>query len=313
VRYGPLRPVAAAILGLQCVVVALLVQAVQRLGARTLMRTGDRLIALGAFLAVALLHASLPAVVAAGALAGLLLRRDATTAEAPAAVPAPPAWRPVARVLGVGFACWLVPLALLAAFPAGPRTVPVYLYFTRVALGGFGGAYAVLAWVNQELVAAQGWLQPADLLAGLALAETTPGPLLIVLQFYGFVSGWQTPGAASPATSALACGALASVATFLPSFVLVLALAPLVEWLQSQRRLAACLAGVSASVVGVIASFALTVMLAVLWPHGLARGPELSALVLSLAAGFVLARLHVPLPWVLAGGALAGFGLSLVA
>lgn len=313
VRYGPLRPVAAAIMGLQCVVVALLVQAVQRLGRRTLAGVGDRMIAFGAFLAVAVLHASLPAMIAAGALAGFLRRDGAVADNPPDVAGVRPAWRPVARVLALGVACWLVPLVLLALFPAGPRALPVYLYFTRVALGGFGGAYAVLTWVNQELVAAQGWLQPGDLLAGLALAETTPGPLLIVLQFYGFASGWHAPGAAGPAVSALACGALASIATFLPSFVLVLALAPLVEWLQAQRRLAALLSGVSATVVGVIASFALTVMLAVLWPRGLARWPDPSALVLSLAAGLALARHRVPLPWVLACGALAGVGLSLAA
>jgi chromate transporter len=309
VLYGTLAPVAAAVAGLQCIVVALVVQAVASLGRRALSGTPERLIAVAAFVLLALLHAPFLAVIALGALAGALVRRPAAAVAAP---PAAVSWRRTATVLAVGLGCWALPWGLVAATTPGPRAAPLYLYFTKVALGGFGGAYAVLAWVNQELVTSLGWLAPRDLLAGLALAETTPGPLVLVLQFYGFASGWHAPGALAPAGSALLCAALASWATFLPSFVLVIALAPYVERLQSNRRLATLLGGVSAAVVGVIATFALGVAVAVLFPAGMRRPPDPIALAIAAAAGYALARTRVGLPWLLAGGALASLAASLV-
>ena len=309
VLYGTLVPVAALVGGLQCVVVALVAQAVVRLGRRALLGWAERLIAFAAFALLAVGHAPFLAVITLGALLGALAHRPAAAGvSAPVTVP----WRRTAGVIVVGLVCWLLPWLAVQAIAPGPRAAPLYLYFTQVSLGGFGGAYAVLAWVNQELVSSLGWLGPRDLLAGLALSETTPGPLVLVLQFYGFASGWNAPGALSPAASALLCALLASWATFLPSFVLVIALAPYVDRLQSNRRLAALLGGVSAAVVGVIGTFALGVAVAVLWPGGVGRAPDAVAVAIATAAGVVLWYSRVGLPWVLAGGALASLGASLL-
>ncbi len=304
VLYGTFAPVAAAVTGLQCVVVALLVQALHRLALRALSGVRQRLIALASFAALALVHAPFLAVLALGGAFGLL-------ALAPATVPvpsSPPPWRRTLTHLFAGLVAWLLPwLALLATVP-GSRPERLYLYFTKVALGGFGGAYAVLAYVNQELVGTLGWLDRQDLLAGLALSETTPGPLVIVLQFYGFVAGWHAPGGLSQAGAALVSALLASWATFLPSFVLVIALAPWVGRLLASRSLAAALAGVTAAVVGVIGAFALTVARSVLFAAG-TGAPRWLSMAIALGAWALLARTRLALPWVLACGA----GASLLA
>lgn len=300
VLYGALTPVAAIVAGLQCVVVALVLEAVQRLARRALTGPLQRVVALLAFAALAFAHVPFLVVLA---LAGVVGR----FALLPAAVPpssAPPPWRRTVQHLLVGCAAWLLPWLLLLWASPGSRLERLYLYFSKVAIGGFGGAYAVLAYVNQELVATLGWLDAKDLLAGLALSETTPGPLVIVLQFYGFVAGWNAPGSLSPAVSALACAALASWALFLPSFVLVIALAPWVDRLLASRALAATLAGVTAAVVGVIGAFALTVALSVLFPAG-SWAPRWSAVAIAAAAWWLLTRTKLGLPWVLAGGACA--------
>jgi chromate transporter len=133
-------------------------------------------------------------------------------------------------VLAAGALLWLLPFALVALL-LGPESLfsRVYLFFTQVALVTFGGAYAVLAYVNQQLVEAYGWLTPAQAVAGLALAETTPGPLVIVLQHFGFMAGWQAPAPLSPPWGAVLAALLATWATFLPSFVFIFLGAPHLE------------------------------------------------------------------------------------
>jgi chromate transporter len=308
VLYGTLTPVAAIVAGLQCVVVALVLQAVQRLARRALTGSLQRLVALAAFAALAFGHAPFLVVLA---VAGVVGRFALLSAAAPAPPPPPP-WRRTIQHLLLGFGAWLLPWLLLRWAVPGSRPERLYLYFSKVALGGFGGAYAVLAYVNQELVSTLGWLGAKDLLAGLALSETTPGPLVIVLQFYGFVAGWNAPGVFRPAVAALACAALASWALFLPSFVLVIALAPWVDRLLASRALAATLAGVTAAVVGVIGAFALTVAVSVLFPAGL-WVPQWSSVAIAAGAWGLLTRTQTGLGWVLAGGAAASLLVVLVA
>ncbi|MBS0376813.1 MAG: chromate efflux transporter [Proteobacteria bacterium] len=301
VRFGTLVPVAAALAGLKAVVVALVLQALTGIGRRALKGVRELALAAAAFAAIAWLHWPFPLVIGAAALAGLVAFRDALPpARAGAGRPA----RPIALLAG-GALLWLLPLALLAIAAPGTLPLPLYLFFSKVALVGFGGAYAVLSYVNQELVGHLGWLSPPDLVAGLALAETTPGPLVLVLEFYGYVAGYRAPGPLAPGTAGLLGAALATFATFLPSFVLVMALAPWVERLAAQPRLAAALAAVTAAVVGVIASFALAVGLAVLWPAGAAH-PDLVAVAIAAGAWLLLTRTRLDLTLVLALGALAG-------
>jgi chromate transporter len=184
--------------------------------------------------------------------------------------------------------------------------VRVYLFFTQVALITFGGAYAVLGFVTEHLSGALGWLTSGQIVAGLALAESTPGPLVIVLQFFGFMAGWNQPGALSPGTAAVVCGLLAATATFLPAFAFIFMAAPYVEQLAHRVRLAAALRAITAVVVGTIANLAVTLALIVLWPVRGDPVPDWSAVTIALGAGLLLQFTRLPLVLVLVAGAAAG-------
>jgi len=195
---------------------------------------------------------------------------------------------------------------LLSLTGPGSLYSQVYGFFTTAAFVTFGGAYAVLAYVGQQAVEAYGWLTQAETVAGLALAETTPGPLIIVLQFVGFMAGWNAPGAAGrQAATATTTALLATWATFLPSFVFILVGAPYVERLTANPRLAAALAGITAAVVGVIANLAVVFAGAVIFPAGI-EAPHWPALAIALVALIVLERTRIDVLWVIAGGAATG-------
>jgi chromate transporter len=215
-------------------------------------------------------------------------------------------------VLGVGSLLWLTPLLALAA-TLGLNSIwgRVYLFFTQAALVTFGGAYAVLGYVTQELVDRLQWVTAEQSVAGLALAETTPGPLVIVLQFLGFVAGWNQPEPLPPLAGALLAGALAAWATFLPSFVLIFLGAPYVERLNRNSRVRGALAAITATVVGVIATLALMLVQVVAFPDGWRATPDWAALALAVAAWWALERRGCSLGAVLALAGLAGLLLRL--
>jgi chromate transporter len=200
----------------------------------------------------------------------------------------------------LGFLPWLA-LRLAPASPAIERLEDVYLFFARAAFVTFGGAYAVLAYVGQVAVDGFGWLTGRQMIDGLALAETTPGPLIMVLQFVGFQAGWTAPGgAASPLLFATLAAALTTWATFLPSIALVLTGAPFIERLRTHRGLAVALSSVTAAVVGVIASLGWTLARSCLWLGG---QPDFLACSIALMAWYALDRRAVEPAWsVLAGG-----------
>ena len=306
VLYGDLPAVAATLLGLKAVVVALIAQAVLKLAARALRGVVPQALALGGFLALSFSGVPFPWVLVAAAALGMAVLRpaDAAAGDSPAA---PVGALGGGRVLAAGVLLWLLPFALVALL-LGPESLfsRVYLFFTQVALVTFGGAYAVLAYVNQQLVEVYGWLTPAQAVAGLALAETTPGPLVIVLQHFGFMAGWQAPAPLSPPWGAVLAALLATWATFLPSFVFIFLGAPHLERLRANPRLAGAMAGITAAVVGVIASLAVTFGHAVLFPAGVAA-PDWTAVGITVVALLVLLRTRLDLLWVIAGGALAGW------
>jgi chromate transporter len=301
--HGDLPVVAAALAGLKATVIALIVQALVRIAARALAHPVHWALAVAAFVLLAARLVPFPLVLAGAALAGLLVGGGEVGrggSPSPAAFP----W----RVLAAGVVLWAVPaLAIVAA--AGPQSLyaGVYRFFTSAALLTFGGAYAILAWVNEQAVEAYGWVTQADTIAGLALAETTPGPLIMVLQFIGFMAGWRdSGGAGGPATVA---ALLTSWATFLPAFVIILVAAPYVLRLSENRRLGAALAGITAAVVGVIASLALAFGRSVLFPAGLAS-PDWGALAIAVAAFVALQWTRIDMLWVIAGGLVAGLALG---
>jgi chromate transporter len=302
-RHGDVPIVAAALFGLKATVIALIVQALLRIARRALAHPVHWLLAAAAFALVAWRVAPFPLVLAGSALVGLLASGGAPVRGEAAPRAAFP-W----RTLGVGVVLWLLPAVAILAI-AGPDSVfaGLYRFFTGAALMTFGGAYAILAWVNQQAVEAYGWVTQADTIAGLALAETTPGPLIMVLQFVGFMAGWHASGgAAGPATAA---ALLTSWATFLPAFVIVLAAAPYVLRIAANRRLSAALAGITAAVVGIIGSLAFAFGRGVLLPAGLGS-PDYAAIAIAAVAFAVLQWTRVDVLWVVAGGLVAGLALG---
>jgi chromate transporter len=186
-----------------------------------------------------------------------------------------------ARCAGlIALLLWLAPVAMLKAWAPG-TFADIAWFFSKMAVVTVGGAYAVLAYVAQDAVHAYHWLSPQDMLAGLGLAETTPGPLVLVLQFVGFLAGYRAPGALHGIAGGVAASVLTLWVTFLPCFAAVFLGAPLVEHLAEHKRFAGALAAITASVVGVIANLALWFGLHVLF-----------AAIMTLRAG--PARLDLP-------------------
>ncbi len=306
--HGHVAWIAGALQGLQAAVIALVAQALLRIGRRALRTPLHVALAVASFVA---LQAGVPFpwLLLVAAAAGALTPRDAprptrhTTQAANA--------HSALRTLAVGSVLWVAPLVLLAA-TLGLDSIwsRAYLFFTQAALVTFGGAYAVLGYVTTELVANLGWVTAAQSVAGLALAETTPGPLVIVLQFLGFMAGWNHHAPLAPLGSALLASALASWATFLPSFVFIFLGAPHLERLTHDARIATALAAITAAVVGVIATLALLLAQVVLWPRGWAGAFNWSALAIAAATWFALERARWPLPPVLAAAAAAGWLLA---
>ena len=300
--HGDLPLVAAALYGLQATVIALIVQALVRIGSRALRKPAHWLLAVAALVLMVGGLAPFPLVIAGAALAGLLIPGE----EAPQAAAAPQAAFPW-RTLGAGVVLWAIPAIGILAL-TGPDSIyaGLYRFFTTASLVTFGGAYAILAWVNQQAVEVYGWVTQADTIAGLALAETTPGPLIMVLQFIGYMAGWHASGGATGTATAAAL--VTSWATFLPSFVLILVGAPYVLQLSANRRLSAALAGLTAAVVGVVASVAVAFGRSVLFPGGLAA-PDWGAIAIAAAAFAVVQWTRIDVLWVIAGGLAAGLVL----
>jgi chromate transporter len=170
-----------------------------------------------------------------------------------------PSRRRTLQVLVVGLAAWWVPLlAVIAWRGPGDTLTTGALFFSGAAMVTFGGAYAVLAFVNQAAVVRYGWLSPGDVVAGLGLAESTPGPLIMVVQFVGFLAAYRFPGDLPPLVAGVLGSAVTVWATFAPCFLWIFLGAPYVERLRGDRRLEAALGAITAVVVGVIASLALT-------------------------------------------------------
>ena len=306
--YGTVPVIAGALYGLEATVVALIGHALVRLARRALDTRLQWAIAIAALVALVVTHVPYPLLLIAAGVAGLAARRDHSAAAA--ATPRQPgSVRSVIATAATGVALWLLPLAILAV--AGVRGLPVrlYVFMTKAALLTFGGAYAVVKYVSDDLVRVHGWITLQQSIAGLALAETTPGPLMIVLQFFGFATGWNDRAATSPVWSGTLCALLATYACFLPSFILVLMCAPQLERISSMPGLQSALRGVTAFVVGVIASLGLTVAAAVLVRADHAA-PEWPAIGIAIAAAWLLGRPRVGLHWVLAGGVAAGCAVS---
>jgi chromate transporter len=331
VSYGKVPAVAAFFFGMKPAVVAIVAFAAWRIGRRVL--RNPLLITLAALAFVLLFFFSLPfpLIVIGAALAGVIGSRLAPRSfqvvehssapgdgallhdDSPTPAHAVFSWKRLAWVLIIGITSWLAAMAALVAMQGGQGVLASMAgFFSKAALVTFGGAYAVLPYVNAAAVEQYGWLTAPQMIDGMALGETTPGPLIMVVTFVGYVGAWtHAPATTAPWLFGL-CGALAATFfTFLPSFVFIFAGAPLVEATRGRRVFTAPLAAITAAVVGVIANLAMYFALHVFWPQGLEGAPDGWSIAIAAGAALALFRLRLGvIPVILACG-VAGFILRL--
>ncbi|MCC0077209.1 MAG: chromate efflux transporter [Rhodobacter sp.] len=310
--YGQLGWIAAAFFGLKAAVIAIVAQALVRLIGKALTSPRHKALALAAFVAIYALGVPFPLIVLAAAAVGYATTRG--TRVVPVAAPGP-SLHDTAATVSLWLTLWLLPVALLW-LALGPDHVlsQVAVYFSQMAVLTFGGAYAVLAWVAQAAVEGFGWLSAGAMLDGLAMAETTPGPLILVTQFVGYMAGFTAGGPLLAAPAAL----VTVWVTFAPCFLWIFAGAPYAERLRGNPRLTGALAAVTAAVVGVIANlglwFALHALFAQIQPvRGIAlpvwSSLDPSALALTLLALLAAFALRAGPATLIAGAALAGIAL----
>lgn len=334
-RFGSTPAVAAALYGIKPAVTAIVLAAAHRIGGRALKNTPLRLIALAAFVAIFALDLPFPLIVLGAAAIGYLGGRWAPASfslggghasahqaqHAPALIdddtPTPAharfSWGGFARVLLAGLALWALALGGLVALQGwdGPLTQMAW-FFTKAALLTFGGAYAVLPYVYQGAVEHFHWLSAAQMMDGLALGESTPGPLIMVVSFVGFVGGWGQSlyGPDALLAAGIAGAAVVTFFTFVPSFVFIFLGGPFIESTHGKLQFTAPLTGITAAVVGVILNLALFFAWHVLWPAGWQGGFEWPAAVIGLAALLALIRFKIGVMTVVGVALLAGLALQ---
>jgi len=340
VVWGDLPVVAGLLYGIKPAVAAIVLHAAWRIGSRALHDAWLWAIAGLAFVAIFAFQVPFPAIVVAAAALGYAGSRLAPARFAPGGsahaaaghrygpalidddTPPPPHARHSAarlvRVVAVGLLLWATPMALLAAWAGWQGTfTQMAWFFTKAALLTFGGAYAVLPYVHQAAVGHYGWVTPTQMMDGLALGETTPGPLIMVVAFVAFVGAWQSSDLAALlgpdrlATAAVLAAVLVTWFTFLPSFVFILAGAPLVESTHGELHLTGPLTAITAAVVGVVLNLGLFFGIHVLWPAGFAGPFDAWSALLAAAAAAALMRWRRGVIEVIAASAALGLALHL--
>jgi chromate transporter len=335
--HGDVAWVDAIFYGLRAAVIAIVLAAVIRVGSKALRSPAAVAIAAGAFVAIFFVKVPFPLIIAAAAFIGYVGGRarpglfsspdaHATDDRGDALIAdhhdvrARRSRLRTAGVLVIGLAVWWGPLAIVVLVRGADDTLSKEaIFFSQAAMVTFGGAYSVLSYINEAAVQQFGWLQPGQMVTGLGLAESTPGPLIMVTEFVGFLGGYRFPGGLDPVVAGT-LGALVTVwATFAPCFLWIFLGAPYIERLRGNRGLDAALGGVTAAVVGVILNLAVTFAIATLFSevgpgHLLSTTfplPELAsvdvfALALAAAAFVGLWRFRWNVLWVVGGSALAG-------
>lgn len=254
--YGNVPLVEALFLGVKAAVLVIVVEALLRIAKRALKSLDRWLLAALSFVAIFFLALPFPLIVLLAALYGFARGKTGDDASPPpAAITVSP--MQTAKTVAIWFAIWVVPLAILA-LSLGPDHVLAQLgwFFSKLAVVTFGGAYAVLAYMGQDVVLHHQWLEAGQMMDGLGLAETTPGPLILVTEFVGYVAAY-LHGTGAPAPVMGLMGALVALwATFAPCFLWIFAGAPYIEWINGQPRLRAALSAITAAVVGVILNLA---------------------------------------------------------
>ena len=342
--FGKVGFVEALFFGLKAAVLAIVIQAVVRVGKRALRNRIMIGLAAIAFVAIFFFNVPFPIIIIAAGLIGFFGARSGRSEFAAvghggggnaAAVDSlfgdevPDHIRPsvgrALRVSAVWLLLWLVPVAaLLIAFGEANVFSQIALFFSKMALVTFGGAYAVLAYVAQQAVEHYRWLGPGEMLDGLGMAETTPGPLIMVLQFVGFMAAFRDPGTLSPMLAGTLGGLLATWVTFTPCFLWIFLGAPFVETLRGNKGLAGALGAITAAVVGVILNLSIWFALHTVFRQtipvrsfGLSfdmpvwSSVDIAALALAIAAATAIFRFNMGMLTVLAGSCAAGVLLRL--
>ena len=340
IAYGNTTLVAGLFFGIKPAVTAIVLQAAWRIGSRALKNRFLWAIAVAAFVAIFAFATPFPAIVAVAALVGYLGGRlrpgwfgsfrgqpEKTAKNKISALidddtPTPEharfKWPRLLTVAASGAVLWVLPMGLLTATLGWDHTLTqMGWFFTKAALLTFGGAYAVLPYVYQGAVVHYGWLMPTQMIDGLALGETTPGPLIMVVAFVGFLGGYQTaqmqvmfgPDGLFLAGALAAC--LVTWFTFLPSFIFILIGGPLVETTHDQLKFTAPLTAITAAVVGVILNLAMFFAYHVLWPQGFAGTFDFVSAGIALAAALALFRFKQSVMRVIAASALLGLLLKI--
>ena len=338
--YGNVPLVVALFFGLKAAVLAIVLEAVVRVGRRALKNNAMLALAAAAFIGIFFLSIPFPIIIFGAALIGFVGARsglavfqigsshDSSKQEASAEsllgdelpAHARPTVARALRVSAIWLALWLIPVILLLLILGNADVFSqIAVFFSKMAVVTFGGAYAVLAYVAQQAVENYAWLKPGEMLDGLGMAETTPGPLIMVLQFVGFMAAFRDPGTLPPMLAGTLGGLLATWVTFIPSFLWIFLGAPFIESLRGNKALSGALSAITAAVVGVILNLAVwfaihTVFREVepvrLFPLSF-DAPRLSsvnlwALVLSVAAIIAIFRLKVGMIPTLIGCCSAG-------
>ncbi|MGH2691100.1 MAG: chromate efflux transporter [Actinomycetota bacterium] len=275
VVHGDVSAIAGIFAGLQAAVVGIVAAALIRIGRRALRGGVMAALAAAAFAAIFMFHVPFPYIVVGAVVAGFLGGRwwpkgflleddrgdrgaGAIDDDGPAAEHTRPLARSV-RVLLIGASVWILPLIAMSQFAGAPRVLgDEAVFFSKAAMVTFGGAYAVLAYINQAAVQQFGWLLPGQMVTGLGLAESTPGPLIMVTEFVGFLAGYRYPGSLDPVVAGILGATVATWATFVPCFLWIFLGAPYIERLRNNRALTATFSAITAAVVGVIMNLAVT-------------------------------------------------------
>jgi chromate transporter len=339
-RFGSLPIVAGVLGGIKPAVVAIVLFAAVRIGSRTLQNKALWAIAVSAFLAISLLQIPFPLIILSAALIGFLVNRYQPNLfadnnghkaskkshgnaviddDTPTPAHATFRWQKLGQFLAIGVAVWLISMAALVGI-YGWQAIYTQMawFFTKAALLTFGGAYAVLPYVYQGAVTHYAWLTPTQMMDGLALGETTPGPLIMVVAFVGFVGGWGVETMQNPLLSGVLAACVVTFFTFLPSFIFIFAGAPFIESSKNNLKLNAPLSAISAAVVGVIAALALFFALHVLkpgakhWSFGQVQGVDVVSLGLIILAFIALYRFKLSTIKLIAVFALIGIILQYV-
>jgi chromate transporter len=261
-----------ALYGIKAAVLVIVIEALIRIGRRALKTPLLLSLAAAAFAGIFFLSLPFPLIVAAAALIGYVVARrkpeqlglsDKVESISP---PAKDRWRQFAVASVIGLVAWWLPVALAAlVFGSEHVLVSIGMFFSKLAVVSFGGAYALLAYMAQEAVQTYGWMTAPEMVDGLGLAETTPGPLILVTQFVGFLAAFRDAAPFSPVTAGILGAAMTTWVTFTPSMLWIFAGAPFVEPLRANRRLSGALAAITAAVVGVILNLSVWFALHVLF------------------------------------------------